>query len=473
MLDVLLVLGAETPSGRAVARKLRSEHYCCRLMTSGADAGQVAGQAPAGILLAGEAAEGALPPDPKILSLGIPVMALGSAARALLSQIGARGENEAARDEVVSVAYHGSPLFQDVVAGERWIGCAEPFALPEPYRVIAEGAGLPLAFASGDDRQFFLQFQIERNDPDGMAMLLSFAKAVCKCTPWWTADNILSESEKAIRAAVRDGEALCALSGGLDSTVAALLAKRALGERARCVFVDTGLLRLGEVEEIEARFASDLQLNCVRVDVSGRVLDALKGLTEPEAKWRVIEREINRALLDEANKRPGATVFDKGTNFIDIIGAKDAPQGPPSDKVVEPLGELFKDEIRMLGQVMQLSPAMLGRQPFPGMGLAARIQGAVDAERLRVLRAADAIFAETLIEAGQEKKLSRYFAMLVQVGGQDMILLRSTHGFEPTMAVARLPYDVLERTVERILKELPTVARVFYDVTPGKAEWLK
>lgn len=473
MLDVLLVLGAETSSGRAVAKKLRSEHFCCRLMTSGASAAMVAEQAPAGVIFAGEASEDALPPDIKILSLGLPVLALGSSARALLSSVCESAEQNPVQQEVVSVTYKPSPLFQNVAAGERWIAQANALVPPDTLRTIAEGAGRPLAFANETAKQYFVQFEIERNDPDGMAMLLSFADAICGCTPWWTAESIISEAEKAIRAAVKDGEALCALSGGLDSTVAAMLARRALADRARCVFVDTGLLRRGEVEEIESRFENDLTIGCLRVDASGRVLEALKGLTSPDDKRRVIEREINRALVEEANKTIEPTVFVKGTNFVDILGDGDRDINESLHKVVEPLRGLFKDEIRLIGEHLQLSPAMLGRQPFPGTGLAARIRGEVDAERLRILRAADAIFADALTEAGQEKKLSRFFAMLDRTDGMDIILLRATQGAEPSMTVARLPYDILERTVERIRKELPSVARVFYDVTPGRAEWLK
>ncbi len=473
MRDVLLVLGAEVPSGRAVAKKLRAEHYCCMLMASGISASQVAAQSPAGIILAGEEREGAHLPDAQMLSLGIPVLALGSSARALLDTLGPRSEQPPILDAVVPVKYKPSPLFEEVEAGERWIGCAASFSPPEPFKVIADSAGYPLAFADEAANQYLLQFQIERNDPDGMAMLLAFADSVCGCTPWWTSGNIIADAEKSIQSAVRDGEAICALSGGLDSTVAALLAKHALGDRARCVFVDTGLLRQGEAEETEGRFRDELQFNCVRVDASAKIMEALRGLTTVDDKWRVIEQEINRALLAEAERTPGDKVFVKGTNYVDVLGGEIPEDAGPFERVIEPLRELFKDEIRLIGESLALSPAMLQRQPFPGMGMAARIRGEVTPARLGIIRTADALFAAALRESGQDKRLARFFVMLDEINGQDVIVLRATLGAEPNMNAARLPSDLLERCVEQIRKELPSVGRVLYDLTPGAAEWLR
>ncbi len=473
MRDVLLVVGAEVPSGRAVALKLRMEHYCCKLISSDASLSQIAEQSAAGIILAGEESEGAMPPDPGVMSLGMPVLALGSSARTLLSSLGNKTEKAPFVQAVAPVAYQSTPLFQDVEAGERWIGRAEMYQLPETYQVIADGAGYPLAFANHEKGHYLLQFQIERNDPDGMAMLLSFADAVCGCTPWWTVDNMIGEAEKSIRQAVGESEAVCALSGGLDSTVAALLAKRALGGRVRCVFVDTGLLRQGEADESQRRFNVDLRLECARVDASATVFAALAGLTDAGDKWRVIDREIKRAILVKAQETPGAKALIRGTNYVDVLGEGDGVEEAPDGVfacVVEPLRELFKEEIKSIGESLQLSPAVLGRQPFPGVGLAARIEGEVTENRLNLLRQADAIFCDLLRDAGLDKRLSRFFVMLSRVNGQDAILLRAMQGAEPAMNVARLPYDMLERAVER-LRQMNGVQRVYYDMTPGFAEW--
>ncbi|MDL2318856.1 7-cyano-7-deazaguanine synthase [Eubacteriales bacterium OttesenSCG-928-A19] len=472
MQDILVLLGAEVPSGRAVGKKLRSEQYCCRLMPSGADAGRVREMDARGIVIAGEIGEGAVLPDPGMLSLGIPVLAVGGAARALLATLGRRSETHVVEDKVLPVQYMDARLFAGLTPGERWVDRAEYYEMAEAYRVVAYGEGIPLAYASADDRVYLLQFPIERNDLDGLSILRAFASDICGCTPWWTPERMMEEARGKIIDAVGEGEAICAISGGLDSTVAALLAREAIGDRAQCVFVDTGLLRTGEAEETEQYFARDLGMNFRRVDASARVLSALAGLEQMDDKWRVIEEEIDHALLESAHADGRRRVFIKGTNYNDMTlfdgQAKKQLDDVPA---VEPLAELFKSEIRMLGKGMNMSPEILSRQPFPGMGLAARIRGEVTPERLDTLRRADALFEDEITLSGQGKRIVRYFSMLHEVGGLGVIILRALQGAEPAMTVARLPYDLLERTVERILTELPSVERVFYDMTPGMAEW--
>lgn len=469
---MMVLLGAEVSSGRAIARKLRSERYCCKLLTSDATVDCVRALDPAGILIAGEESEGAMPPDPALLALGLPVLAFGSAARSLLGKVGRQTEGEIT-DTVLPVYYRDAKLFDAVESGERWIARANYYEVDAPYRLIADGDGVPLAFGDDEANLYLVQYQIERNDPDGMAMLRTFAADICGCTPWWSVESIIRGAEDAVRQAVGDGEAICAMSGGLDSTVAAMLARRAIGDRARCVFVDTGLLREGESEETERYFAQDLGLNFMRVDASGAILSALAGLKNMDQKWQVIEREIAQALHTAAGDA-SSLVFIKGTNFVDILSCQPDERENEAGawRAVEPLGELFKDEIRRVGEALELSPIMLNRQPFPGMGLAARIHGEVTRQRLTTLRQVDAIFADEIAAAGQDKRMDRFFAMLSSMdGGRIVIVLRAMQGAEPRMNVARLPYDLLERTVERIKKELPDVDRVLYDMTPGVAEW--
>lgn len=472
MRDLVVLLGAEVPSGRAVAKKLRSEHFSCKLLASDAPAEAVKAVGARGIVIAGELGEGASAPDPGLLSLGLPLLALGSAARSLLGTLG-QSQETLVENTVLPVYYRESRLFDTVDSGERWIQKAEAFDVREPYAPLAEGDGMPVAYGDEETGRYLLQFQIERNDPDGTTILRTFAEAICGCTPWWTPENIVAAAQERIRDTVGDGEAICAMSGGLDSTVAAVLAKGAVGDRVRCVFIDTGLLREGENEETAQYFSNDLGLNFQRVDASERILWALNGLTRMNAKWRVIEREITDALRVAAGCELEHPVFIKGTNYMDtVIGDGKDVHELDGATVVEPLGELFKDEIRDIGLTLGISETVLSRQPFPGVGLAARIRGEVTAERLSTLRRADAIFVDEMNQTGQGKRLSRYFAMLDPQEQGNVIILRALQGTEPSMTVARLPYDLIERTVERISQELPTVCRILYDMTPGMAEWM-
>lgn len=468
--DLLVVLGSEVLSGRAVAKMLRAEHYSCLLMPSSAQASDVAKETPAGIIIAGESSEGAIAPQAALLLMGIPVLALGSASHALLSQLGEPQAWNTIAKEAVPVEYTQIPLFEDVSTGERWVESAIPYALPERYKPIAHGNGCVLAYGDEAANIYLVEFQMERNDPDGMAMLLSFASTICSCTPWWTVDSIIANAENILRSAVGKRSAICAMSGGLDSTVAAVLAKRVLGNQILCVFVDTGLMREGEPETIVNYFRDDLALPFTRIDASERVIDALSGITTPSEKRIIVEDEILRTLQEKANQLPCETVFVKGTHYLDAPAKHEAGDERFS-AIVTPLRDLFKDEIRLIGEYLQLAPQVINRQPFPGVGLAARIRGSVTQEGLTILRSADAIFESELREAGLHKRLKRYFALLDTMDDRNVIALRATQGSEPKMSVARLPYDVLERTVERMQKEIKGISRVVYDMTPGMAEW--
>lgn len=471
MKDCVVLLGAETASGRGVAKKLRAEHYQCLLLPSGADAAQVRALDASGIVLAGEAEEGTHAPDPALLGLGLPLFAIGYAARVLLESIG-RPTEEEADGTVLPVHFADHPLFRDINATERWVSKATYYAVDPPYQVLADSDGLPLVVGDPLANIYLMQFQIERNDPDGTAMLVAFARDICTCTPWWSPEEIYAQAVAKIRRAVGDGQAVCAMSGGLDSTIAALLAKEALGERVHCVFIDTGLLREGEAEESEAIFVQELGLNFRRVDASARILQALRGLVSMADKWTVIESVIADTLAEAARGLSSSPALIKGTNYPDTLsGPAVMPEVPHNTRVVAPLEDLYKDDIRVLGRRMGLTPALIERQSFPGMGLAARVRGEVTAERLNILRRADAIFTEALAEAGQAKRLTRYFAMLSEADMQCTIILRALTGTEPDMNVARVPYDLMERVVAAIRKELPCVEHVLYDMTPGMAEW--
>ena len=471
MKDLLVVLGGEVASGRAVAKKIRAEHYCCTLLPSHADVTEVKKHAPAGIIIAGESEEGAAAPSAALLEIGIPVLALGSAAHVMLSHLGALESENAVKKEVIPVEYMQTPLFEDVSAGERFFEFAASYRLPERFQIIANSEGHAVAYGNMEANHYFLQFQMERNDPDGMAILLSFTSTICGCTPWWTVETIIAGVEKNLRQSVNNRQVICAISGGLDSTVAAVLAKRALGNQILCLFVDTGLMRNGESALISSHLRDELALPFFCIDASRRVINALSGVALLEEKRKIVENEIFRALLEKSEQNHEETVFIKGTHYLDKLHEKKRAGDPSSNPAIFPLIDLFKDEIRKIGEYLQLPPEVLNRQPFPGMGLAARIHGAVNEERLQILRCSDAVFESELKKAGLHKRLKRYFTMLHAIDGQYVIVLRATQGSEPKMSAARLPSDVLERTVERLQAEVPGIRHVLYDITPGIAEW--
>lgn len=472
MLERAVVLGAETPSGQLIAKKLRMEQYAVRMLPSGASLEGVRDLHPAGIILAGEESEGAKPPELGILSLGVPVLSLGFSSRALLSALGAGVSGKAVRETVMPTRFMESPLFGKAAASERWVSLAEPYETPEGYAVIAESEGFPLAYRADQKDIFLLQFQIERNDPDGMEMLLSFMDGICGCTRWWTTEWILRCAEERILESVGGGRAICLISGGLDSSVAAVLAGRALGDRACCAFVDTGLMREGEADAAERFFRDVLTVDFERLDASGPILGALRGVFSAREKAELVQREVARALGEKAEKTPGEIVFIKGTHYADLLrGGSLWDERLGGWPIVEPFQELFKEEVKHLGEALGLSREVLDRQPFPGIGLAARIRGEVTESRLQTLRRATVLFSEEMQTAGLNRRLSRFFAMLDALGDTDVIILRATQGHEPGMSAARLPYDLLERVTERMMKELPGISRVLYDITPGMAEW--
>lgn len=471
MQDLVVLLGAEVPSGRAIAKKLRTEQYACKLMDSGTTADCIKKLSPSGIIIAGEMTEGATPPDVGLLAMGIPVLALGSAAQALLTCLGSEQQTPPVVDRVLPVYYKNAKIFDEVQSGERWIANAGYYTVPAPYEVIADSEGLPLAFSNLALNLYLMQFQIERNDPDGATILRSFAADICGCTPWWTTENIANAAQAEIERAVGGDMAVCAMSGGLDSTVAAILAKQAVGDRLHCVQVDTGLMRAGEVEETQRYLLEELSLNFHRIDASQAVLAALDGISDMQQKRLVVEKEIDGVLRGLKPPEGRRFVYVMGTNYVDTLSCEEAAAQNETAQEIAPLRELFKSEIRMLGRYLGIADAVLNRQPFPGAGLAARMRGGVTQERLQVLRGADAIFTDEILQAGLDRRIDRFFTMLDDPEGETVVILRAVQGSEPSMNAARLPYDLLERCARRICAALPAGGRVMFDLTPGMAEW--
>ena len=474
MRDLVLVLNFDDAASRAVARKLRSERVFCRIIAGQTPLSDIQSQDPLGLVLAG-GVTGRFPQgmDPAIASCGLPLLALGDAAPLLLSLLGGQAGDPALQGAVIGLHYQDHPLLSGVEDGERLLQCARELTLPAGMSPICRAQEIIVGFAHDALPLYGMQFQVEQNDPEGSAILKNYALTICGCTPWWDEDAFLARAVEEIRRVVGGGRALCAMTGGLDSGVSALLAHKALGDQLQCIFVDTGLLRDQEGDDFMAFYRDTMGMNITRVYAQDRFLTALQGITDAEEKRDAIGGLIRQILREEQAKLGTFAVLIRGTSCNDLMNASFAPRFAPfmDLPVIEPVRDLFKDEIRRVGDVLGIPGDIISRQPFPGSGLALRVMGEVTPRRLKTLRAADAIFRSEVQRAGVAKRLWQYFAVLCPMPGDEekaVICLRAVHANERSMAyAARLPYDVTENTVDRIQRELPDVCRVVYDLTPS------
>lgn len=475
MQDDVILINLEDSVCHALARRLRAESIYCRIMPASASADEILRQEPRGMILAkgcsGQPVD--FPQMMDYLQTGLPMLCLGDTALTLCRTLG--GDlTEETESGVVTIAFHQEDsLFDGVEDGERFLPmCRRMTFGADQGDVCATANGGVVGIRARQRDVWGLAFPLERNDPATAQLLVNFSRNKCGCTPWWTERTFIDRAKASIIEAADGGDALCALSGGVDSGVSALLGHLALGHQLHCIFVDTGLLREGEASEVMETYHLQVGLNVRLVDARAEFLLALKDCADPDEKERIVRSLLQEILRREAQALPGVKLILRGTNCADTPAPENDIALPAGIKIIEPVRELFKDEIRHVGELLGLPAAMTCRQPFPGSGLASRILTCVTAERLDVLRTADAIFRREIEEVGLHRRLWQYFAALavspLPHGGL-MVILRAVQASEGGSGMpARIPSDLLERVTAEIMRQCSDVQRVFYDCTPSK-----
>jgi GMP synthase (glutamine-hydrolysing) len=507
--DTVLVVDFGAQYAQLIARRVREAHVYSEIVPYTITAEELAARRPAGVIFSGGPksvhVEGAPTIDPGIYETGIPVLGICYGAQLLAQQLGGEvshtGTGEYGRTDLSVV--HASLLFGDDQPAQQhvWMSHFDSISKPpEGFLVTAATADAPVAALEHRARKLFgVQFHPEVvHTPHGQDILKHFLYDACGCQPTWTMTNIIESSLDDIRAQVGDGRAICGLSGGVDSAVAAALVHRAIGSQLTCVFVDTGLMRKDEGDQVVETFRRNQGIELIHVRAAERFYERLAGITDPEDKRKAIGELFIRIFEENAGGVEDARFLVQGTLYPDVIesGTSAAAKikshhnvgGLPDDmdfELVEPLRSLFKDEVRRVGEELGLPEEIVWRQPFPGPGLGVRIIGEITPEKVETLQHADAIVREEIRKAGLDRDIWQYFAILpdirtVGVMGDERtyahpIIIRAVTSEDAMTADwARLPYDLLDTLSSRIIGEVRGINRVAYDITskpPGTIEW--
>ena len=511
--ELVIVIDFGGQYNQLVARRVRECNVYCEIYSYKTDIEKIKELNPMGIILTGGPNSCYMPDSPtysrELFELGIPVLGLCYGAQLMMHVLGGKVENADVREygkTEVLIDKKTSRIFDQVSSPTIcWMSHFDYISRTAPgFEITAHTADCPVAAAEDEAKKLYaIQYHPEvLHTVEGTKMLSNFVHNVCGCAGDWRMDSFVEESIRSIREKVGSGKVLCALSGGVDSSVAAVMLSKAIGSQLTCVFVDHGLLRKNEGDEVEAVFGPEghYDLNFIRVNAQERFYERLAGVSEPEDKRKLIGEEFIRVFEEEARKIGAVDFLVQGTIYPDVVesglGGESAvikshhnvgglPDYVDFKEIIEPLRDLFKDEVRKAGLEMGIPEYLVFRQPFPGPGLGIRIVGEVTAEKVKMVQDADAIYREEIASAGLDKGIGQYFAALtnmrsVGVMGDERtydyaVALRAVNTIDfMTAEAAEIPWSVLQKVTSRIINEVDHVNRVMYDITskpPGTIEF--
>lgn len=506
--ELILIVDFGGQYNQLIARRVRESGVYSEVISWRNAYDKIAEKQPKGIIFTGGPnsvyAENAPSIDARIFDLGIPVLGICYGMQLMAHTLGGKVERASQKEygKIKVFFDQSSELFKSIDNGDQcWMSHFDYVSqIPQGFKITAHTESCPVAVMENAEKKLYaVQFHAEvEHTPFGRQLIKNFLYEACGCKGDWNMGDFAQEMIQSIRLKVGDKKVLCGLSGGVDSSVAATMVHQAVGNQLTCIFVDHGLLRKNEGDEVEKVFADEFNMNFIRVDAKERFMTRLAGVSDPESKRKIIGEEFIRVFEEEANKLEGIDflvqgtvypdVIESGTDTAEVIKSHHNVGGLPEDmqfSLIEPLRDLFKDEVRRVGEEIGVPEHIVWRQPFPGPGLAIRVMGEITEEALHLVRESDAILREEVAKAGLDREIWQYFTVLPNVQSVGVMGDERTYchaiGIRAVTSIdgmtsdwARIPYEVLDKISSRIVNEVEGVNRILYDVTskpPSTIEW--